>query len=64
VTGNDWKLAAGELAIRDVQISAAHPAGVYLDQQLPATGPGHRQIGEHQRLVRRRDLHCSHLAGA
>ncbi len=41
-----------QLTVEDVQIGAAHRAGLDHDQQLPRTGPRRQQIGRDQRLAR------------
>ena len=45
VAGDQRQFRLGQLAVDDMQIGAADPAGMNLDQQLPRTRPRRRHIG-------------------
>jgi hypothetical protein len=56
-----WGLGNRHLPIEQVQVGAAHPAGVYLQQQLARGGLGDRALHEPQRLADALEDHGAHV---
>src|SRR5262245_5376462 len=57
---NEGKLWVGQLAVNDVQIGPAHPAGGDPDQDLPGPRLRIRDLSLDQRLARSLENHRAH----
>src|SRR5206468_6892579 len=62
VPRDEWQLRLGELAVDDVEVRAADPAGVDADENLPRPWLGRWQISLAQRLAWSLEQHATHRA--
>jgi hypothetical protein len=61
VSEDERELGLGQLAVDDVQVGAADPAGLDCEQQLPGSRDRFGQLGERQRLARPLQHHGLHF---
>jgi len=60
VTGNEWQLGVGQLAVDDVQVRPAESAGADLDEDVAVTGRGVGNGAFAEGAARRVEDHCPH----